>query len=86
VAGVLRTIKRKSDVLLTKLLGHRLRSVVLARSGLLSEFSAYDKLLEYIDANKIYGLQGDFLEIGAFMGGGSAKLARCAARHKKNCW
>jgi hypothetical protein len=49
----------------------------------LNEFSAYDKLISYIEANHIHELAGDFLEIGAFMGGGSVKLARCAASHGK---
>jgi Methyltransferase domain len=59
------------------------KNIFLARLGVANEFSAYDRLIDYIDANKIFGLSGQFLEIGAFMGGGSVKLARCAAKHSK---
>lgn len=60
-----------------------LHNVVLARLGIASDFSGYEVLINYLDANRIYELTGDFLEIGAFMGGGSAKLAAYAAKHNK---
>ncbi len=75
----------KSNVsrLLEKTLGNFNYMVLLARLGRVNDFSGYEKLINYIEANKIYELKGDFLEIGAFMGGGSTKLARCARRYNK---
>jgi hypothetical protein len=49
----------------------------------MNEFSGYDRLIDYVEKNKIYELKGDFLAIGAFMGSGSAKLAKYAAPHNK---
>jgi hypothetical protein len=60
------------------------RNVILGRLGIVTDFSGYERLIKYIEDNRIYELEGDFLEIGAFMGGGSAKLAKYAARHGKN--
>jgi len=59
------------------------RKILNARLGLISDFVGYEALIDYIDAHQLAALPGDFLEIGAFMGGGSAKLARYAAKYSK---
>jgi hypothetical protein len=70
-------IKSNLKFLAEKLFANRgdLHKIFLARLGIATDFSGYEPLLNYIEANKIYELKGDFLEIGAFMGGGTAKLA-----------
>src|SRR5690349_14639748 len=60
-----------------------LQKILLARLGMQNDFVGYETLINYIEANKIYELKGDFLEVGAFMGGGSSKLARFADKHNK---
>src|SRR5262245_7970547 len=70
--------------LLSKTLGEFNYKVLLARLGRMNDFSGYEALINYIEAVNIGELGGDFLEIGAFMGGGSAKLARCASRYGKS--
>lgn len=62
------------------------REIIFGRLGLQNDFVGYETLIDYIQEDKIYGLEGDFLEIGAFMGGGSAKLARYAARYNKKLY
>jgi hypothetical protein len=51
------------------------REVVLSRLNLQSDFAGYDTLLEYVMRKELYKLDGDIAEIGAFMGGGTRKLA-----------
>lgn len=41
-----------------------------------SDMSGYETLLDAILQHKIYQLAGDFVEIGAFLGGGTYKLSR----------
>jgi len=69
--------------LLERTLGSSNFAVLRARLHRFDDFSGYEKLIDYIEANDIGKLKGDFLEIGAFMGGGSAKLARCARKYGK---
>src|SRR6516164_10709511 len=69
--------------LLERMLGSSNYAVLRVMLGRFDDFSGYEKLIDYIEANGIGKLKGDFLEIGAFMGGGSAKLARCARRYGK---
>jgi predicted O-methyltransferase YrrM len=78
-------VGRLSNVgrLLEWTLGSSNYSVLRVMLGRFDDFSGYEKLIDYIEANGIGKLKGDFLEIGAFMGGGSAKLARCARRYGK---
>jgi SAM-dependent methyltransferase len=47
------------------------------------EFAGYDALIAYADRAGVGRIEGDFIEIGAFMGGGTAKLAAYAARFGK---
>jgi hypothetical protein len=60
-----------------------LQRVFLARLSIQNDFVGYEKLIDYIDATRLYQLRGDFLEIGAFMGGGSAKLAKYGEKYHK---
>jgi hypothetical protein len=76
-------LKSGVKTFLPRILGEHNYAVLLARCGLMNDFSGYEKLIGYIEAHKIGALPGNFLEIGAFMGGGSAKLARCASRYGK---
>jgi Methyltransferase domain len=85
-------VKSTLKVLQKKIMGTRLaealglpalQNIILARLGIANEFSAYEDLLNYVEANHSYELPGDFLEIGAFMGGGSARLAKYASQHNK---
>lgn len=59
------------------------REILFGRLGLQNDFVGYESLIEYIEKNNIQNLNGDFLEIGAFMGGGTKKLARFASEFGK---
>jgi len=43
----------------------------------------YEVLLDFIEERSLHRLEGDLIEIGTFMGGGTVKLARYARRHGK---
>lgn len=47
------------------------------------DFVGYEVLIDFIHEKSLHRLDGDLVEIGAFMGGGTAKLARFAADHGK---
>ena len=47
------------------------------------DFVGYEVLIDFIREKSLHRLDGDLVEIGAFMGGGTAKLARFAAGHGK---
>ncbi len=47
------------------------------------DFVGYEVLVDFIREKSLHRLDGDLVEIGAFMGGGTAKLARFAARYGK---
>lgn len=59
------------------------REIVLGRLGFQNDFVGYESLVEVVREHRLFEQEGDFLEIGAFMGGGSRKLARCAAEYGK---
>jgi hypothetical protein len=59
------------------------KEIASGRLGLQNDFIGYEALLDLIERYKIYQLEGNFLEIGAFMGGGSLKLARYAKKYSK---
>ncbi|MDI6777743.1 MAG: class I SAM-dependent methyltransferase [Patescibacteria group bacterium] len=59
------------------------KEIVFGRFGMQNDFVGYETLINFIEKNKLHGLEGDFLEIGAFMGGGSAKLARYVDKYSK---
>ncbi|MEQ8225575.1 MAG: hypothetical protein ABRQ37_24865 [Candidatus Eremiobacterota bacterium] len=43
----------------------------------------YETLIEFIERHNLYRLEGNILEIGSFLGGGTVKLAKSAMKHKK---
>ncbi|MEQ8190354.1 MAG: class I SAM-dependent methyltransferase [Candidatus Eremiobacterota bacterium] len=43
----------------------------------------YEILIEFIERHNLYRLEGDILEIGSFLGGGTVKLAKLAMKHKR---
>ena len=43
-----------------------------------NDFVGYEVLIDFIEERALCELPGDLIEIGAFMGGGTAKLARFA--------
>jgi PST family polysaccharide transporter len=47
-----------------------------------TDMSGYDKLLRFVNENNLLNVDGDFVEIGAFLGGGSYKLANFLKRKK----
>lgn len=47
------------------------------------DFVGYQVLLDFIKERSLHKLEGDLIEIGAFMGGGTSKLARFARKHHK---
>ena len=46
------------------------------------EFVGYEKLLAFIKERALQRLEGDIIEIGAFMGGGTVKLAKFASESR----
>jgi hypothetical protein len=53
------------------------------RSGIRDDLVGYEVLLRFIEGAGLWELPGDILEIGAFLGGGTVKLAKAADRHHK---
>ncbi|MFC1943907.1 class I SAM-dependent methyltransferase [Chloroflexota bacterium] len=51
--------------------------------SLKADFVGYEVLIEFIRARGLQYVEGDLVEIGAFMGGGTAKLAKFAHRYGK---
>jgi hypothetical protein len=51
--------------------------------GVAIDFVGYETLVDFINKNELYLLSGDFMEIGAFVGGGTQKLAQLASVHSK---
>jgi hypothetical protein len=47
------------------------------------DFVGYEVLLDFIEEHSLHRLEGDLIEIGSFMGGGTIKLARYARKHGK---
>lgn len=47
------------------------------------DFVGYETLVDFINENHLYQLPGDFIEIGAFVGGGTKKLAHLARVYDK---
>ena len=47
------------------------------------DFVGYEVLLDFIEAHSLHRLEGDLIEIGSFMGGGTVKLARYGRKHGK---
>lgn len=51
-----------------------------------TDLVGYESLLDWIRGNQIYALTGDVVEIGSFLGGGTAKLARFFGRDGKKVY
>jgi len=50
------------------------------------DFVGYEGLIDLIKQRAIYKLEGDIIEIGAYMGRGTAKLAKFARRYGKKVY
>ncbi len=50
------------------------------------DFVGYEALIDFIRERSLHRLEGDLAEIGAFMGGGTAKLARFARSYGKRVY
>jgi cephalosporin hydroxylase len=51
-----------------------------------AEFVGYENLVRFIRRQALLELEGDLIEIGAYMGGGTVKLARLARQHGKKLY
>jgi len=59
---------------------------ILAPKTLPDEFVGYEKLLAFIKGRRLLALEGDIIEIGAFMGGGTVKLAKLVKKYGKKVY
>jgi len=50
------------------------------------DFVGYEIIIDFMEQRGLYELEGDIVEIGAYMGRGTAKLARFAQRHGKKVY
>jgi predicted O-methyltransferase YrrM len=50
------------------------------------DFVGYEVLIDFMRRQALYELEGDIIEIGAYMGRGTAKLARFAQRYGKKVY
>ena len=50
------------------------------------DFVGYEVLVDFMEQRTLYGLEGDIIEIGAYMGRGTAKLAEFAQRYGKKVY
>ena len=57
-----------------------------ATKGPANDFVGYEVLIDFIRGRRLQQLEGDLIEVGAFMGGGTAKLARFARRYHKRVY
>jgi SAM-dependent methyltransferase len=51
-----------------------------------TDWVGYESLLRVIKRDKIYELEGDVVDIGAFLGGGTAKLAKFFGKYDKKVY
>ncbi len=56
---------------------------ILSTEDAANDFVGYEALIDFMNDRELYKLDGDLIEIGAFMGGGTAKLAKFAREHEK---
>ena len=59
------------------------KEILASRLGLQNDFVGYETLIDYLEKHQIFKLEGDLLEIGAFMGGGTKKLAQFSKQYNK---
>ena len=45
------------------------------------DFVGYENLISFLEERELHRLDGDLVEVGAFMGGGTVKLAEYARKH-----
>ena len=50
------------------------------------DFVGYEVLIDFMKQRALYELEGDIIEIGAYMGRGTAKLARFAQTYGKKVY
>lgn len=50
------------------------------------DFVGYENLITYLENNALHKFEGDLVEIGAFMGGGTVKLAQYAKKHARKLY
>ncbi len=50
------------------------------------DFIGYEVLLDFIKEKALYKLDGDLIEIGVYVGGGTVKLARFARKYHKKVY
>jgi hypothetical protein len=53
---------------------------------LAEEFVGYESLISFLEERALPNLEGDIIEIGAYKGGGTVKLARFAKRYGKKVY
>ncbi len=51
-----------------------------------NDFVGYEVLVDFIEERALQNLEGDVVEIGAFLGGGTVKLAQFAKKHGKKVY
>jgi len=61
------------------------RRVLAAKSPPI-DFIGYETLLDFIREKALYRLDGDLIEIGSYVGGGTVKLARFARKYQKKVY
>ena len=61
------------------------RRVLLPKTPVI-DFIGYEILLDYIREKALQKLDGDLIEIGAYVGGGTVKLARFAGKYDKKVY
>ena len=54
---------------------------ILSSEDAAKDFVGYEDLVDFIKEKALYEQEGDIIEIGAFMGGGTVKLAQFAREH-----
>ena len=57
-----------------------------ASAGAGNDFVGYEVLVDFMGKRELQKLEGDIIEIGAFMGGGTAKLAKFAVKYGKKVY
>ena len=58
----------------------------LSSGDAVNDFVGYEELVDFMKEKALHGLDGDIIEIGAFMGGGTVKLARYALEHGRKVY
>lgn len=59
---------------------------ILARKAPPDDFVGYENLIAFMQERALHELEGDIIEIGAFMGGGTVKLAKFARKYGKKVY